>query len=169
MHNGVASETRCTSHVFPHNCVSSIFLYQRLTIFISYSASSLPPFLSSVPISHVPFSSFLSFLPSHLLTIHLPSAFLLSYLPHFLVPMPVFILPQMSERKPLTYDEILRQLVEDELQYVRHLNLILKVFMEPFQDRNLFLSMVRVHPTQETACLPSPVHCNIQHSCPLIV
>ena len=49
---------------------------------------------------------------------------------------------QMSERKPLTYDELLRQLVDEESQYVRHLNLILKVFMEPFNDRNLFLAIV---------------------------
>ena len=38
----------------------------------------------------------------------------------------------------MTYDDFLRQLIDDESQYVRHLNLILKVFMESFSDRRLF-------------------------------
>ncbi len=48
----------------------------------------------------------------------------------------------MSEGKSMTYDEHLRQLIDDESQYVRHLNLILKIFMEAFSDRRLFLQTV---------------------------
>lgn len=50
---------------------------------------------------------------------------------------------QISEGKTLTYDELLRQLIEEESQYVRHLNLILKVFMEPYANRKLFVANVR--------------------------
>lgn len=45
---------------------------------------------------------------------------------------------ESTEGKSLTYDELLRQLIDEESQFVRHLNLILKVFMEPFSDRRLF-------------------------------
>ena len=52
---------------------------------------------------------------------------------------------QISERKSLTYDELLRQLIDDESQYVRHLNLILKVFMEPFcSDKKIFPPYVSI-------------------------
>lgn len=47
---------------------------------------------------------------------------------------------EISEGKLLTYDQLLRQLIDEESQYVRHLNLILKVFMEPFGNRKLFLT-----------------------------
>ena len=50
---------------------------------------------------------------------------------------------QMTEGRSLTYDELLRQLIEEESQYVRHLNLILKVFMEPFNNnKRLFPASV---------------------------
>jgi len=62
------------------------------------------------------------------------------------VTVPLFLharVTQISERKSLTYDELLRQLIDDESQYVRHLNLILKVFMEPFAtNRGLFPAAV---------------------------
>ena len=50
-----------------------------------------------------------------------------------------------SERKSLTYDSILRDLINEEQQYIRHLNLILKVFKESFlASRRLFPLAVRV-------------------------
>ena len=47
-------------------------------------------------------------------------------------------LPQPSEPRTLSYDDHLRDLIDEERKYVRHLNLIMKVFMEPFQNKNLF-------------------------------
>jgi len=40
-----------------------------------------------------------------------------------------------NERRSLSYDELFRELMEEEAHYIRHLNLILKVFREPFLQR----------------------------------
>lgn len=48
------------------------------------------------------------------------------------IQLSVGYLQSSTERKSLSYDELLREIVDDEKQYIRHLNLILKVFMEPF-------------------------------------
>ena len=50
--------------------------------------------------------------------------------------------PQPLEPRTLNYDDHLRDLIDEERKYVRHLNLILKVFMEPFQNKNLFSQQV---------------------------
>ena len=52
--------------------------------------------------------------------------------------------PQPStERRSLSYDELLRELMDGEAEYIRHLNLILKVFKEPFLGRSdLFADIV---------------------------
>lgn len=43
-----------------------------------------------------------------------------------------------------TYDQLVRQLVSNEEKYISHLNLILKVFKEPFITRpDLFPAEVR--------------------------
>ena len=65
------------------------------------------------------------------------SALCLSSLPPSLSPN-----SQPSEPRTLSYDDHLRDLIDEERKYVRHLNLIMKVFMEPFQNKNLFTQQV---------------------------
>lgn len=36
------------------------------------------------------------------------------------------------QRKSLTYDEVVKDLIHEEKQYIRYLNMIIKVFREPF-------------------------------------
>ena len=54
-----------------------------------------------------------------------------------------------KELKALSYDDLLREILDDEKQYIRHLNLILMVFMEPFLNKDLFPDAVRTR----LACL----------------
>ena len=45
----------------------------------------------------------------------------------------------------MSYDDHLRELIDEERKYIRHLNLIMKVFMEPFQqNKNLFTDQVKL-------------------------
>lgn len=48
----------------------------------------------------------------------------------------------LTERRSLSYDELLRELMDGEAEYIRHLSLILKVFKEPFLKRpDLFVDI----------------------------
>lgn len=47
------------------------------------------------------------------------------------------------ERRSMSYEDFMRELMDDEQQYIRHLNLILKLFREPFLARkDLFIPHV---------------------------
>ena len=49
----------------------------------------------------------------------------------------VFWFSQTTEdnEQAVTYDQLVRQLVSNEEKYITHLNLLLKVFQEPFTSR----------------------------------
>ena len=53
--------------------------------------------------------------------------------------------PFESHAMAINYDGLLKELTDEESKYVRHLSLIMKVFMEPFQNKSLFSQKVNVY------------------------